>query len=198
MEEKPGKSCPQSEDSVKKDTGHAHGPFWRIWNGFTTVFLAVALLLAVLLAGVRLVGLKVFHVLSGSMEPVYHVGALVYVKPVDPAKLEIGDDITFSTGRGLVLTHRIHEILPEEQEGDGLCFRTKGLANKSPDANPVRERDIIGKVVFSVPYLGYVSDSLQKPPGLYIILVLTALFLLVPEFLADKKLFRKNEGEKSG
>ena len=67
----------------------------RIWNWFTTVLVAVVVILALLLVGARLIGLQVFTVLSGSMEPTYHTGALIYVKKVDPYELKSGDVITF-------------------------------------------------------------------------------------------------------
>lgn len=67
----------------------------KIWNIITSVIVALAVLLAVALVGVRLAGLQVFTVLSGSMEPNYHVGSLIYVKNVDYKELESGDVITF-------------------------------------------------------------------------------------------------------
>ena len=67
-----------------------------IWNTITSILVAAAVILAILMVGARLVGLQVFTVLSGSMEPTYHVGSLIYVKDVDPFELEAGDVITFS------------------------------------------------------------------------------------------------------
>mgnify|MGYP002733278848 CR=1 FL=1 len=67
----------------------------KVWNVVTSILVSAAVVLAVLLAGVRLFGLQVFAVLSGSMEPTYHVGALVYVKEADAFELESGDVITF-------------------------------------------------------------------------------------------------------
>ena len=64
--------------------------FKRIWNIFTTVLVALVVVAAILLAGVRLFGLQVFSVLSGSMEPTYHTGSLIYVKKVDPVTVEPG------------------------------------------------------------------------------------------------------------
>ena len=43
----------------------------------TTLLVAVIVLLAVLLVGVRLIGLEPYTVLSGSMEPTYHTGSLI-------------------------------------------------------------------------------------------------------------------------
>ena len=67
----------------------------KILNTFSTVCVALAVMLAVLLVGARIVGLRVFTVLSGSMEPTYHTGALIYVKKVDPVEIKAGQVITF-------------------------------------------------------------------------------------------------------
>ena len=62
----------------------------RIWNWCSSILVILVVALAVALVGVRLVGLKPFAVLSGSMEPTYHVGSLIYVKPVDYKTLQVG------------------------------------------------------------------------------------------------------------
>lgn len=56
----------------------------KIWNVISSILVALVVLLALLLVGARVVGLQVFTVLSGSMEPTYHTGSLIYVKKVDP------------------------------------------------------------------------------------------------------------------
>ena len=80
----------------------------KTWNIITTVLVAAVVLLAVLLVGVRLAGLQVYTILSGSMEPTYPVGSLIYVKKIDPADLQIGDPATFVLNEDLVVaTHRV-------------------------------------------------------------------------------------------
>ena len=48
----------------------------KLWNFITTLLVAAAVVLAVALAGVRLAGIQVYTVLSGSMEPTYPPGQL--------------------------------------------------------------------------------------------------------------------------
>ena len=79
----------------------------------STAFVAAVVLLAVLLAGVRLVGLTPYTVLSGSMEPTYHVGSVIYAKSVDPTTLKEGDPLTYRMGGDAIVTHRIVEVLEE-------------------------------------------------------------------------------------
>ena len=55
----------------------------KAWNVLTTIVVIIVVCAAVLLVGVRLIGLQPYTVLSGSMEPVYHTGSLIYVKEAD-------------------------------------------------------------------------------------------------------------------
>lgn len=164
----------------------------RIWNIITSIIVALAVILAVALAGVRLVGLQVFTVLSGSMEPTYHVGSLVYVKDVDYKELEAGDVITFMLDEDTVATHRITEVVPDEEDPNTLRYRTRGDANDAEDGNLVHYKNVIGTPVFTIPYLGYFADYIQNPPGTYVAISVGAVLLLLV-FLPD--LFSSDDEE---
>ena len=96
----------------------------KIWNIFTSALVALAVLLALLLVGARLVGLQVFTVLSGSMEPTYHTGSLIYVKKVDATKLSEGTVITFMLDEDTLATHRIVGVVPDEEDPSVIRYRT--------------------------------------------------------------------------
>ena len=155
-----------------------------LWNILTTLLVTVVVLLAVALVGVRLVGLQPYMVLSGSMEPTYHVGSLVYVKKVDYKQLQVGDPITYMISQDTVVTHRIIEVLVDEEDPNTLRYFTKGDANDAPDGTSVHYKNIIGKPVFSLPYLGYVSNYIQHPPGMYLAIAAGAILMLLV-FLPD-------------
>ena len=150
----------------------------------TTAMVVLTVVLAVLLVGVRLIGLKPYVVLSGSMEPQYHVGSLIYVKPVDYKTLQAGDDITYMVSDDTVVTHRIIEVLIDGEDPDTIRYFTQGIANKAPDGISVHYKNIIGKPIFSIPYLGYVSNYIQNPPGMYVAISAGALLILLV-FLPD-------------
>lgn len=158
----------------------------KIWDTVTTVLVVLVVIFAIFLMGSRLVGLQVFNVISGSMEPTYSVGDLLYVKTVDPDSVKVGDPITFVLNEDLVVaTHRVVGIDSENRR-----FTTKGDANETEDASPVHFNNLVGVPVFSVPMLGYVSAFIQKPPGLYYaiafgVLLLAAVFL--PDMLTKKE-----------
>ena len=156
----------------------------KIWNGFTTVLVCLVVILAVLLVGVRLVGFQVFTVLSGSMEPTYHVGSLIYVKSVDPAQLQAGDVITFMLDENTVATHRIIEVVPADEDPTGLRFATQGDAHDAPDGSLVHYKNVVGTPVFTIPQLGYLANYIQNPPGTYIAISAGAILMLLM-FLPD-------------
>ena len=131
---------------------------------FLAVFTVV--ILAVLLVGTKLIGLTPYTVLSGSMEPEYHVGSVIYVTKVEPEELKERDCITYHMSNGSVVTHRIIEV--KKADNGELTFRTKGDANENPDGYQPAS-SVIGKAVFSIPYLGYLSDFVQRPVGLIVV-----------------------------
>ena len=150
--------------------------FKRVYNIIVTVIVVIAVIVAMLVAGVRLFGVTPYTVLSGSMEPKYHVGSVIYVVPADADGLEVGDAITFRLDSGVVVTH---EIVKVDEDEKGLFFVTQGLANNTPDGSPVREDAIIGKATFSIPYLGYLADFLKTPYVRYVIIGVIAILILL-------------------
>ena len=152
----------------------------KIWDTVTTVLVVLVVVFAIFLMGSRLVGLQVFNVISGSMEPTYSVGDLLYVKTVDPDSVNVGDPITFVLNEDLVVaTHRVVAVDRENRQ-----FTTKGDANTSEDAAPVHFNNLVGVPVFAVPLLGYVSAYIQSPPGMYVAIAFGAV-LLAAVFLPD-------------
>ena len=162
----------------------------KIWNVVTTLLVAAVVLLAIALVGVRLFGLQVYTVLSGSMEPAYHVGALLYDKKVDPAQLRPGDVITFMLDEETIVTHRIVEVVPDEEDPSVIRFRTKGDANAAEDGSLVHYKNVLGTPVFTIPKLGYFANFVQQPPGLYVAIAFGAVLVLLaflPDLLGDDK-----------
>lgn len=156
----------------------------------SSTLLALIVTLAVLLVGVRLFGLQVYFVMSGSMEPNYKTGSLIYVKDIDTSELEVNDVITFKLSQNTTATHRIIEVIPNEENSNELFFKTKGDANNAPDGSLVDAKDIIGIPVFTIPYLGYLASFIQQPPGMYIALavgMIVILFVFIADLLTDDK-----------
>lgn len=128
-------------------------------NGYIWIIVLFIILLPFFIP--RVTQLKTFSVVSGSMEPDIPTGSLVYVKDVSKEELKENDVITFYGRQGSIVTHRIQSI-----ESDGIV--TKGDANEDVDLAKVRESQIIGKVILSIPLLGY----FMQPIMFYIVLLL--------------------------
>ncbi|MBR2615388.1 MAG: signal peptidase I [Clostridia bacterium] len=169
----------------------------KIWNAVTTVLVVIVVLCAVFLMGSRLLGFEVYTVLSGSMEPTYKTGDLLYVKKVDVDSIKVGDPITFVLNEDLVVaTHRVVRIDAENER-----FYTKGDANEIEDNDPVHFKNVLGVPQFSLPKLGYVSNYVQNPPGMYITIAAGAILILLvflPDLVGNKSAKKKDEEEAEG
>lgn len=171
----------------------------KIWNAVTTVLVVAVVIAALLLVGARIAGLQVFTVLSGSMEPAYHTGSLIYVKGTDPYELKEEDVITFMVDEDTIVTHRITEVVPDENDSTVVRFHTKGDANDVEDGALVHYKNVIGTPIFTIPYMGYVANYIQNPPGTYIAISAGAILLLLvflPDLFDDEKKEKKS-GEKA-
>ncbi len=117
------------------------------------------------------------------------------VKPVDEYK--IGDVISFGeiTRTKAPTTHRIYDIKVTE----GIpSYITKGDANNAPDQREVSEREIIGKVLFDVPYLGYAVDFAKKPLGFALIILVPAGIIILDEMRKiGREIKRKRQKKES-
>ena len=156
----------------------------KLWSVLSTLIVVAVVALAILLAGVRIVGLTPYVVLSGSMEPTYHTGSLIYDKKVDPFTLKEGDVITFMVSEDTLATHRIVGVVPDEDEPGTIRFRTKGDANDAEDGTLVHYKNVVGTPVFTIPYLGYFSNWITHAPGKYIAITAAVVFLILL-FLPD-------------
>jgi signal peptidase len=123
---------------------------------------------------------KVKVVKSGSMEPYIKTGGIVVIKPSDSYK--VNDVITFGedTKTQIPTTHRIVKV---EGEGGARTFTTKGDANDSNDPETTRLSEVRGKVVLTVPYLGYVLDFAKKPTGFFLLVGIPAVAIIFEEIL---------------
>lgn len=158
----------------------------KIWNTVTTVLVSVVAVAVLLLVALRLFGLKGYVVLSGSMEPTYKTGSVIYVKPADADALEEGQVITYRLTGTTIATHRIVEVVQEDGQ---RLYRTKGDANEHADGSLVSPDVIIGTPVFSVPYMGFALSYIQSAQGRYVAFAAGAFLLLLiflPSLLFDK------------
>ena len=124
-----------------------------------------------------------YVVSSGSMIPNLNIFDVIVVQGnVVFDHVKVGDIIVFNrpNGHDKVIVHRVAEILNK----DPLVIRTKGDANPGsiPGTDfPITKEDYIGKVVYVIPQIGYVTRILT-PPINYIIIAVIVGIMLVKQF----------------
>ncbi len=133
--------------------------------------------------------IKLLTVMSGSMEKAIHVGSVVVVKPFD--EYRVGEVINFishdAEKESDTTTHRIFEI----KVADGVTsYITKGDANDSPDMRIVDRPMIKGRVIFTVPYIGYALGYIKTLPGLILVIVIPAVIIIYEE---SRKIHRETK-----
>ena len=171
----------------------------KLLKVISNAFVIVVVVLAILLNGLQFVGLKPYSVLSGSMQSVYPTGSLLYIKDVNPETLEVGDVITYKMAGGTLCTHRIIEIVSDEDNPDLFRFRTTG--DEHDTADPLVDRDrVVGKAVFCIPLLGYLATYMAVPPGKYIAITVAISLVLIEIMISlvlDDKDKKKTQTEQN-
>lgn len=130
----------------------------------------------ILVFGVSLVlGLKPQIVVSGSMEPTIPTGSLLMAKEVSAAEIEVGDIVTLDRpNNGGLVTHRVTSV---EQQHTNWEVTMRGDANAADDPFPYTVRTA-GKIVATIPWVGYLAGMFRTPFGLTGIAVFGAALLV--------------------
>jgi len=123
-------------------------------------------------------GFKVLVVKSGSMEPTIKTGSIVVSKLF--SDYNVNDIITYKNNDQTSET-TTHRIIQKKYQENVYNFLTQGDANNSPDSSFINQNRIIGKVVISVPYLGYVTSFVRTLPGLIIIIIIPSIIIIYEE-----------------
>lgn len=129
--------------------------------------------------------INLYTIVSGSMEPAIKVYDVIIDYHVDsPDDIKVGDVISFvstsSISQGLIVTHRVQEII---KNGDSYQYITKGDFNAVADSSPAEFDNIIGKVVFKIPQLGRIQFFVASKMGWFLIVLLPAVGVIAYDVL---------------
>lgn len=119
-----------------------------------------------------------FIVHSQSMEPILTPGSLVIVIP--QPSYSSGDVVTYTLKDNPdknPITHRIFKVITWDGQ---QMFVTKGDANTIVDNQIISQDEIIGQVIYQIPYIGMFIYTAQTPVGsfFYVILPVTIIFFI--------------------
>ncbi|PSN84583.1 signal peptidase I [Candidatus Marsarchaeota G2 archaeon ECH_B_SAG-F08] len=127
-------------------------------------------------------------VTSGSMTPAIKEGDLLVISGVNPNTLKIGNIIVYcSTDPALkdcLIVHRIVYIT--RVNGQIVGFVTKGDNNYVTDnqaglepPSGIPPQDVVGKVIFVIPLVGFLVIFLKQPAGFAFVVFLAILYFVI-------------------
>lgn len=165
------------------------GSFWRSFLRGVTLVLLLALVAAATAVAVvpRVMGGAALTVLTGSMEPTYSPGDMVVAVPQDG--YQVGDVVTFQpvSGDPTLITHRIVGV----RLGTETTYITRGDANGADD-DPLSAEQVMGRVIYHIPYVGHVANAAGPNRGPIVIGVAGLLigygaYLFISDSLAGRR-----------
>lgn len=159
-----------------------------------TSILSVVILTSVFTAMVTIGvfdNLKFYAVVSSSMQPSIKKGSIVVVEDND--KYSINDVVSFNSEDygNAVITHRIVGIEYLERAN---IYITKGDANPKSDRDRLSEGNIIGKVIFIIPLVGYLTTYARTQLGMIFLIVVPCTIIIINEFSKIQKEIKNLKG----
>lgn len=164
------------------------------WLLIITSIIAIFLLVFITFNPIK--SFQILRVMSGSMMPRVQVGSVVFVQKVDSNRLKLGDIITYTSvgDPDVPITHRLVAI--EEKDGRTI-YKAKGDANNTEDATGILASQIQGRVMFTLPYLGYISLWIKRPLGFGLLVIFPAILIIINELFNIKKSIEQEVERKS-
>jgi signal peptidase len=123
------------------------------------------------------------------MEPALHVGSIVIIAP--QTNYKVGDVITFGEigNAKTPTTHRIKDV--KIVDGNAV-YLTQGDANESADSHEVAQSEVVGKVLFSIPFIGYALNFVKQPLGFGLVIIIPAVLIIWEEMKKINRELAKN------
>ena len=141
-------------------------------------FLVLIMLMAVFIMLAPHLGWRIDTAISNSMTPAFKAGGMVVTQSVEPTDIKVGDIITYGSPiDGKMVTHRVVEI----KEHSPILFQTKGDANEDLDSYLVPSQNVVGRVYFYIPQLGYFTQFVKSHLGLVLLLFIPGLIIILME-----------------
>ena len=133
---------------------------------------------------------RMFTVISGSMEPRYKIGDVLFAKEVKPESIKVGDTISYLGKQGSFRDKVVtHEVIGIEKVDGKYKYHTKGLANLVEDP-VVGEDQLYGKVIYKSVIISAVYKIVSTDIGFYLFIIIPVLYIIASEIittLVDKE-----------
>ncbi|KAL7299345.1 signal peptidase complex catalytic subunit SEC11A [Trichogramma pretiosum] len=111
-------------------------------------------------------------VLSGSMEPAFHRGDLLFLTNHAAEPVRVGEIVVFKVeGRDIPIVHRVMKLHEKNENNNTVKFLTKGDNNSVDDRGLyapgqlwLTEKDVVGRARGFLPYVGMVTIYMNEYP----------------------------------
>ncbi len=165
------------------------------FNVINTIFLVFALIIAFLVAFGLMFGLRIGIVPTDSMEPKIPVGSLVILKPVNSVDdVHVGDVLSYQRAGGTSTYDYIHRVTAMGANNEGntvIVLKGDNRESTNDQEDSITFNLVTGKMVLSVPVLGYVIFFIKNN----IILTITAFMTLVITMLLIRSIVERRHAK---
>ena len=135
---------------------------------------------------ITLFGYRIFVVATGSMTPKYEVGDVLVSKEVDPATIQVGDDIVYKGKEGSFKDKIVtHQVIMIEKENDNYRIQTKGIANTKEDPE-ITQNEVIGKVIYKMGVLSLLQRAMSNNYVFYFVVFVPIVLLTFRQFIKSR------------
>mgnify|MGYP002520911593 CR=1 FL=1 len=157
-------------------------------NVVNTFLLTIVLIIAFMVALGLLVGLRIGIVPTDSMKDEISVGSMVVWRPVADIKdIRVGDVLSYSYGSADYI-HKVKSV------GGGVIVMV-GANSEDPKYQTLQHiidfSSVHGRMILSIPYLGYVILFVQK----YFVVVLAVFICLLIGLLLSRAILEKKHND---
>jgi signal peptidase len=167
----------------------------QITKGVVWAVMVAGALLALLIAGPLALGDHPATDLTGSMEPTISPGDVVINEEISPTEATVGDIVTFRDPeqQSKMITHRVVSI---QSVNDGrYAFVTQGDANNTQEHWRVPADGQIGRVLYTVPWVGNIAVFARTRPGMGLLIGIPLLLIMAEELT---RIWRPRQKERPG
>ncbi|MHA2024335.1 MAG: signal peptidase I [Candidatus Thorarchaeota archaeon] len=164
---------------------------WSQWPELAKTGFLVVLIIGVTLGGFGLFTLgmgtstPLVVVTSESMSPNLERGHLLVLQNQAPESIEVDDVIVFHAGWHTEAPV-VHRVVQRDFVDGEYHYWTQGDNNFHQDPTYTVYEDILGVVVSAIPYVGYITLTLQEPGVLPLVILALIVIIILPEFLPKK------------
>lgn len=160
------------------------------------LFLFIVILQRVTNNEMAIGGIRIFNVITRSMEPKYTVGDILVSKYVEPNQIQVGDDVVYlgqeNSYAGKIITHRV--VAKQQNEDGTYTFRTKGIANDLEDPE-ISGDNIYGVIVYKIQTLSLISKIINNTYKFYFLIFVPIAIIIFMEIMKIIKSRNDDEDE---